>query len=99
MSFAAGSAFAQGPMSVDFTKMEAATKQAIAAGSDNAAQMLAAEAALKEAKATLKTISSPSVQKVTAHLRAAVAASKAGNTTEAVAHLNGALGEMKQPVQ
>lgn len=95
--FAASSAFAQGPLSIDFTKMEAATKRAIAAGNDNAAQTPAAEEALKEAKATMKDISSPGVQRVTSHLRAAVVSSKAGNTAEATEHLNGALGEMKQP--
>jgi hypothetical protein len=99
MTVAAGSAFAQGPLSIDFSKMEAATKQALAAGNDNAAQTLAAEEALKEAKATMKEITSPAVQKVTSHLRAAVTASKAGKTAEAAEHLNSALGQMKQPAQ
>lgn len=99
LTLVSGFAFAQGPLSVDFSKMEAATKQAIAAGSDNAAQTAAAEGALKEAKQTMKEITSPSVQKVVTHLRAAVASSKAGNTAEAIEHLNGALGEMKQPAK
>lgn len=99
MSIAAGSACAQGPLSIDFTKMEASTKKAIEAGNDNAAQTPAAEEALKEAKATLKQLTSPSVQKIASHLKMAVAASKEGKTAEAGEHLKAALSEMKQPVQ
>lgn len=96
MTLASGFAFAQGPMNIDFAKMEAFTKQAIAAGDNNAAQTAAIEEATKEVKASMKNLPSPSVQRVSGHVKAALAASKAGKTAEAAEHLKTALTEMKQ---
>ena len=97
LMIAAGSALAQGPMSVDFSKLQASCQKALAAGDNAAAQTAAAEEALAEGKNQIEQVTSPSMQRVVSKLKAAVAASKAGNTADAADKIKEAMAEMKQP--